>query len=88
MAVHSPHPTPAQRTWYSYRVMVESVDAFHVSLTLPLPAVAASPDGAAGRGAAGVAFTYQGSASGAAVPAPDTFTARRWNRYSVPLVSP
>ena len=39
-------------------------------------------------GAVGVADTYQGAASGATVPAPVAFTARRWNRYSVPPVSP
>ena len=65
--------------------------ASQVAVMVPSARVTVIADGVAGGvvgGACGVAETYQGEAVGAAVPVPPGLTARRWKRYSVPLVRP
>ena len=47
---------------------------------------ATAPGGSGG--SSGVAATYQGWALGATAPLPPELMARRWKRYSVPLVRP
>ena len=68
IAVHSPQATPAHRTWYSYRVMLESDGLFHERVTILLPPLAVSPVGAAGGAGVGVGVsTGVGVAVGAGV---------------------